>query len=156
MFTWKVNFFAELSAFRLYQILKLRQDVFILEQTCLYPDLDNLDQKAIHLSLISEEDDELIAYCRILPAVQAESLTSIGRVLVSEKARKQGIATKLMTKAINFIREEMQEAEIKISAQLHLQVFYQSLGFLANSTPYDEDGIEHIEMLFVEPGIECI
>ena len=154
MFTWKVNFFAELSAFQLYQILKLRQDVFILEQTCLYPDLDNLDQKAIHLSLISEENDELIAYCRILPATQAESFASIGRVLVSGKMRKKGVATQLMTKAINFIREEIHEVEIKISAQLHLQVFYQSLGFLVNSRPYDEDGIEHIEMLLIEPSIK--
>lgn len=62
---WEINFFSELSTLRLYQILKLRQDVFVLEQTCLYPDLDNLDQQSIHLLLIDEEDDLLFAYCRI-------------------------------------------------------------------------------------------
>lgn len=146
MFAWEVKFFSELSAQRLYQILKLRQDVFVLEQTCLYPDLDNLDQKVIHVSLISEEDDDLVAYCRIIPADLVSPDVAIGRVVVAEGARSQGLAKKLMIKAIEFINEEMQAPVIKVSAQSHLQAFYQSLGFAITSEPYDEDGIEHIDM----------
>lgn len=146
MFAWEIKFFSELSAQRLYQILKLRQDVFVLEQTCLYPDLDNLDQKVIHVSLISEEDDDLVAYCRIIPADLVSPDVAIGRVVVAEGARSQGLAKKLMIKAIEFINEEMQAPAIKVSAQSHLQAFYQSLGFAITSEPYDEDGIEHIDM----------
>ena len=146
MFAWEIKFFSELSAQRLYQILKLRQDVFVLEQTCLYPDLDNLDQKVIHVSLISEEDDDLVAYCRIIPADLVSPDVAIGRVVVAEGARSQGLAKKLMIKAIEFINEEMQAPAIKVSAQSHLQAFYQSLGFTITSEPYDEDGIEHIDM----------
>lgn len=146
MFAWEIKFFSELSAQRLYQILKLRQDVFVLEQTCLYPDLDNLDQKVIHVSLISEEDDDLVAYCRIIPADLVSPDVAIGRVVVAEGARSQGLAKKLMIKAIEFINEEMQAPVIKVSAQSHLQAFYQSLGFAITSEPYDEDGIEHIDM----------
>jgi len=146
MFAWEIKFFSELSAQRLYQILKLRQDVFVLEQSCLYPDLDNLDQKVIHVSLISEEDDDLVAYCRIIPADLVSPDVAIGRVVVAEGARSQGLAKKLMIKAIEFINEEMQAPAIKVSAQSHLQAFYQSLGFAITSEPYDEDGIEHIDM----------
>ncbi|WP_298940033.1 GNAT family N-acetyltransferase [uncultured Psychromonas sp.] len=146
MFAWEIKFFSELSAQRLYQILKLRQDVFVLEQTCLYPDLDNLDQKVIHVSLISEEDDDLVAYCRIIPADLVSPDVAIGRVVVAEGARSQGLAKKLMIKAIEFTNEEMQAPAIKVSAQSHLQAFYQSLGFAITSEPYDEDGIEHIDM----------
>ena len=103
MFAWEIKFFSELSAQRLYQILKLRQDVFVLEQTCLYPDLDNLDQKVIHVSLISEEDDDLVAYCRIIPADLVSPDVAIGRVVVAEGARSQGLAKKLIIKAIEFI-----------------------------------------------------
>ena len=143
---WEINFFSELSTLRLYQILKLRQDVFVLEQTCLYPDLDNLDQQSIHLLLIDEEDDLLFAYCRILPAGVVYPDVAIGRVVVAEQARKQGIARRLMLKAIEFVKQEMQVPAITISAQVHLQDFYQSVGFICISAPYDEDGIDHITM----------
>ena len=147
MFAWKVNLFSELSAGQLYQILKLRQDIFVLEQTCLYADLDNLDQKAVHISLISEEFDELVGYCRILPKNTVFPEVSIGRVIVAEGSRRQGLANKVMQKAIYFINTEMDEISIKISAQCHLQTFYKSLGFSPVSEVYDEDGIQHIDML---------
>lgn len=150
MFTWKMSFFSELTAFQLYQILTLRQDVFILEQTCLYADLDNLDQQALHLTLISEEDDQLLAYCRILPAGLVYPEVAIGRVVVAKSARKQGIAKQLMAKAITFVAEEMQQPVIKISAQIHLKALYESLGFVISSAPYDEDGIEHIAMTLID------
>ncbi|MEL0628955.1 GNAT family N-acetyltransferase [Psychromonas aquatilis] len=143
---WEIKFFSELSALRLYQILKLRQDVFVLEQTCLYPDLDNLDQQSVHLMLVDQEDDLVVGYCRILAAGVVYPEVAIGRVVVSELARKQGLARKLMLKAMDFIKQEMQVDAITISAQVHLQSFYQSLGFKPVSAPYDEDGIEHIKM----------
>ncbi|TEW55933.1 GNAT family N-acetyltransferase [Psychromonas sp. RZ22] len=153
MLTWKLLFFSELTVLRLYQILKLRQDVFVLEQACLYADLDGLDQQALHILLISEEDDELLAYCRILPAGTSYAEVSIGRILVDVSARQQGFAKQLLNKAINFIWQEMQQPRIKISAQMHLQVFYESLGFEVTSDPYDEDGIEHIEMLLINESL---
>ncbi|MDA7745736.1 GNAT family N-acetyltransferase [Psychromonas sp.] len=144
--TLNVNFFAELSVSRLYEILKLRQDVFLLEQSCLYADLDDLDQKALHILLISEEDDNLLAYCRILPAGTKFSDVSIGRLAVSDNERKKGYAKQVMQKAIDFIAEEMQASKVKISAQYYLYSFYESFGFKAVSEPFDEDGIKHIEM----------
>jgi len=144
---WEVCFFNELTALRLYQLLKLRQDVFVLEQTCLYADLDNLDQQSIHISLIDEEEDQVIAYCRILPEGLIYPEAAIGRVVVSTQTRNQGLAKKLMLKAIHFIEQEMQAPYIKISAQSHLKCFYSSLGFNVASAPYDEDGIEHIDMM---------
>lgn len=144
---WEVCFFSELTALRLYQLLKLRQDVFVLEQTCLYADLDNFDQQSIHLLLIDEEEDQVIAYCRILPEGLICPEAAIGRVVVSKQTRNQGLAKKLMLKAIKFIEQEMQVPNIKISAQSHLQGFYRTLGFNVVSEPYDEDGIEHIDMI---------
>jgi ElaA protein len=143
---WQFQLFSELSAARLYQILKLRQDVFVLEQACLYADLDELDQRSAHVSLINEEDDSLLAYCRILPAGVVYDDVAIGRVVVSEQARNKGLAKQLMKKTITFIETEMQAPAITLSAQSHLQDFYQALGFLVISEPYDEDGIEHISM----------
>jgi len=146
MLSWEVKFFSELSALRLYQVLKLRQDVFALEQQCLYADMDNLDQQSLHILLISEENDDLVAYCRVLPAGVSYPEVAIGRVVVAPNARNKGLAKQLMQKAIHFIEVEMQAPAIKISAQFHLRQFYQSLGFIATSDPYDEDGIEHIDM----------
>ena len=147
MLTWHIKFFKELTASQLYQILKLRQDVFIVEQTCLYADADNLDQKSLHAFLVSEEHDQIVAYCRILPAGLVCDDVAIGRVVVAADFRQQGLAKNLMEKAIHFIEQEMQPEAIKVSAQSHLQAFYQSLGFQVISSPYDEDGIEHIDML---------
>jgi len=149
MLSWEIKFFSELSALRLYQVLKLRQDVFVLEQQCLYADTDNLDQQALHFLLISEEDDDLVAYCRVLPAGTSYPEVAIGRVVVAPNARNKGFAKQLMQKAIHFIEDEMQAPAIKISAQSHLQHFYQSLGFIICSSPYDEDGIEHVEMTLI-------
>ncbi|MDN2662063.1 GNAT family N-acetyltransferase [Psychromonas sp. 14N.309.X.WAT.B.A12] len=146
---WQFQLFSELSAQRLYQILKLRQDVFVLEQTCLYADLDELDQQSAHISLINEEDDSLLAYCRVLPAGVIYDDVAIGRVVVNQQARNKGIAKKLIEKTITFIETEMQASAITISAQSHLQRFYESLGFLVISEPYDEDGIEHITMRLI-------
>lgn len=149
MLSWEIKFFSELSALRLYQVLKLRQDVFVLEQQCLYADTDNLDQQALHFLLMSEEDDDLVAYCRVLPAGTSYPEVAIGRVVVAPNARNKGFAKQLMQKAIHFIEDEMQAPAIKISAQSHLQHFYQSLGFIICSSPYDEDGIEHVEMTLI-------
>jgi len=115
----------------------------------LYADLDQLDQQSAHVSLIDEESDELLAYCRILPAGLIYEDVAIGRVVVSQGARNKGIAKKLMKKTIAFVESEMHASAITVSAQSHLQGFYQSLGFLVISEPYDEDGIEHITMRLI-------
>ena len=147
MFTWKIKFFAELTGEEVYQILKLRQDVFIVEQACRYLDTDNLDQKCLHAFFVSEEHDQVIAYCRILPEGLVSPHVAIGRVVVSPEFRQQGFANNMMTKAIEFIKQEMNPKAIKVSAQSHLNAFYASLGFENISQPFDEDGIEHIDML---------
>jgi ElaA protein len=144
--SWRIKFFAELTNFHLYQILKLRQDIFILEQNCLYADADNLDQKSLHAFFVSEEHDQVVAYCRILPAGLTSSDVAIGRVVVSDCFRRQGLATKMMKQTIAFIEQEMQPESVVVSAQSHLKYFYSALGFEEVSSPYDEDGIEHIDM----------
>lgn len=147
LITCNIKFFTELNASQLYQIIRLRQDVFIIEQSCLYADVDNLDQQALHVTLVYEEDNELVAYCRVLPAGTVYPEVTIGRVVVSQTARNNGLATKLMKRVLEFIAHEMQAPAVKISAQAHLQTFYESLNFNVVSAPYDEDGIEHLEML---------
>jgi ElaA protein len=141
-FYWKT--FEELSAIDMFDMLKARQDIFIIEQDCIYPDIDDLDKKSWHL--LARENNELVAYLRVVfPGYKYEEL-SIGRVLMVEKYRGQGFGYKLVAEAINNIKQIDVEANIRISAQYHLQKFYGSFGFKAVSEPYDEDGISHIEM----------
>jgi len=147
MLTWKVKFFAELSGEDVYQILKLRQDVFIIEQACRYLDTDNLDQQCLHAFFVSEEHDRVIAYCRVLPEGLVSPHVAIGRVVVDPEFRRQGLAQKMMLQTIDFIKQEMHPDAIKVSAQSHLNHFYAGLGFNNISAPFEEDGIEHIDML---------
>lgn len=133
----------ELSADDLYKVLKLRQDVFIIEQDCIYEDIDNLDQKSEHLLL--ESGNQLIAYSRIVPAGVKFSSPSIGRIVVAPAHRGEGYGYQIVQKSIEIIRKNGSE-EIWIEAQEYLHDFYQELGFEKISEPYDLDGIQHIEM----------
>lgn len=142
----KIKTFNELTTAELYEILRIRAEVFVVEQTCVYQDLDLKDKKAYHLFL--EDNDEVVAYLRILEKGVSYPEISIGRVLVKEECRGRGLARKLMQRAISFIKEELHENEIRISAQKYLLNFYESLGFEAVSEVYLEDGIEHVEMLY--------
>lgn len=138
--------FDDLSVHELYQFLKLRQDVFVIEQTCIYPDFDGRDYVCIH-ALQRDEAGELIGYLRILPPGQTFDTAAIGRVLVREDARGSGAARTLMTEALSYIRDTLMQRQVKLSAQQYLIGFYESLGFTAISQGYLEDGIPHIDMM---------
>lgn len=141
---WKIKTFENLSPYELYQLLTLRINVFMLEQECLYPECDNKDLKAEHLFGFYE--NSIIAYARLLPPGISYKESSIGRVVTASDYRKFGIGRELMKKAIERILTEFPSNGIRISAQAHLQIFYESVGFQKETEPYLEDNIPHIEM----------
>ena len=141
----KLKNFDELTSHELYEILRLRSEIFVVEQNCVYLDLDNLDQEAVHL-LYTLDDDKIVGYVRLLKPSTRFPSASIGRVVTHEKYRHQGISTNLMKKAIQYIFEEWKTNQIRISAQKYLRQFYESLGFIVLSDEYLEDGIPHYEM----------
>jgi ElaA protein len=143
---WKLNCFKELSVEELYAILQLRNEVFVVEQNCVYQDTDSKDASSFHLS--GREGVNLVAYCRILPPGVSYSAASIGRVVSSPNYRNKGYGRELMNKAIIHTLTQFNCNTIKISAQLYLQKFYEQLGFRQMSDSYLEDNIPHIEMLY--------
>ncbi|NFD28731.1 GNAT family N-acetyltransferase [Clostridium botulinum] len=143
---WKLKKFKELSVEEMYEILRVRDQVFIVEQECPYQDIDSKDKNAYHL--FAHDNDAIIAYLRILEKSVSYDEISIGRVLISKDYRGKGLARELMLKAIEFIENNMNEKEIKISAQAYLLDFYRSLGFNEVSEVYLEDNIPHIDMLY--------
>ncbi|MFT5705993.1 MAG: ElaA protein [Oceanospirillaceae bacterium] len=149
MFTWHCKSFQELSTLELYAILKARQDVFVIEQVCIYPDFDGLDQKCLHLFATHGDTSDITisAYLRILPPGLQYSSASMGRVLTTQSSRGTGVGKVLVQKAIDTIQNEYPQQPIKISAQQYLQVFYSRFGFKAISEIYEEDGIPHIAMI---------
>lgn len=144
MINWILKKFDELSPSELYAILRLRNEVFIIEQNCIYQDLDNKDQASIHL--MGWEKDELVAYTRILPVGVSYNHPSIGRVVTSPSKRRTGLGKELMEKSIEFVENLYGKRPIRIGAQLYLKKFYEELGFRQVSDIYDEDNIQHIEM----------
>lgn len=138
--------FEELNGKEVYKILKARNEVFVVEQNCVYLDSDNKDFNAYHVYY--EDNDKVIAYIRILDKGISYKEISIGRVLVDINYRRQGIAGKVMKAGIEFIKKELNENSIRISAQAHLYPFYKQLGFKKVSDEYLEDNIPHIEMLY--------
>lgn len=143
---WKIKEFEELSNFELYQILQLRINVFMLEQECLYPECDNKDLKGKHL--MGYLNNQLVAYARLLPPGVSYSDASIGRVVVHPQCRHLKLGNALLSKAIAQVREDFPNEDIRISAQAHLQGFYERVGFKRVSEEYLEDNIPHVEMLF--------
>lgn len=145
---WKTLRFADFTAPLLYQCLKLRVDIFVVEQCCYYPELDNLDLDENTQHLIALEGDKVVGYCRILPAgLVYENYVSIGRVALAESARGKGLAHQLMQHALEIIKREFNNANIKISAQHYLEKFYQQHQFDTVSEVYLEDDIPHIAMI---------
>lgn len=142
---WFIKEFNELSLNELYNILKARVDIFVVEQACAYPEIDNYDQQSLHLFL--KDGEKIVAYVRILPANSKYPEVSIGRVIVTKNYRGQGYAADIMKKAIDYIYTEWQEEVIKIQAQHYLNTFYSSLGFEQITDIYLEDNIPHIDML---------
>lgn len=141
---WNWFAFDELSGADVYDMLHLRQQIFVLEQTCLYPDIDGRDPKACHC-LGRDANGTLLAYLRLFAPVDGQS--TIGRVVVAKQARGTGLGRELMQVGIAHSRILYPNAAIWLGAQAHLQRFYGSLGFQPISDIYDEDGIPHIDML---------
>lgn len=149
---WKVKHFNSLSLNELYDLLKLRIDVFVVEQTCYYPDLDGekdqLDRHQDTLHLLGYQNDSLVAYSRILAQGQSyENYISIGRVAIAQQARGSGLGHLLMQQALKLCHQYFPKQPIKISAQEHLIKFYQQHDFIQISDMYLEDNIPHVTML---------
>lgn len=145
---WTTKRFDELTTAELYAILQLRSEVFVVEQNCVYLDIDNKDKKSIHLMAWHGED--LVAYTRLVAPGVSFDEASIGRVVTSPRYRGAGIGLELMQKSIEVCLKAYQVNTIKIGAQLYLQKFYTGLGFEQCSEPYDEDGIPHIDMILTK------
>lgn len=140
-----VKKFNELSIDELYAILQLRSEVFVLEQDCVYQDLDNKDQKALHL--IGTKEGKVVAYTRIFKAGDYFKDASIGRVVVKNEERKYGFGQEIMKASIKAIEHYFKQSKIHLSAQCYLKKFYQGLGFKPIGEEYLEDGIPHIGMV---------
>lgn len=137
-----VKHFDELSTKELFEIYKLRVDVFVVEQECPYPEVDDADLTAHHIWL--QDEDGIEAYARVLPPGTTFNEASIGRVIA--KKRRLGLGTKIVSAAIEVVKEKFKTTEIKIGAQVYARSLYESLGFQQVSEPYLEDGIAHILM----------
>lgn len=142
---WKIKTFDEFTVPELYAVLKARIDVFVIEQNCPYPDLDNYDQKAVHIW--AEEDGEVLAYCRIFDKGIKYDEASIGRVLTTELARGKSLGKLLIKYAVETIENRFRTSEIRISAQDYLLKFYGGFGFEDTGKKYLEDDIPHTEMI---------
>ena len=151
MISWVCKKFDKLTPFELYAILQLRNEVFVVEQNCVFQDADNKDQQSFHfmgwMPASQGENDKLIAYSRLMPAGIVYDKASIGRVVTSPFLRRTGIGKELMERSIEKTKELFGKNTIKLGAQLYLKNFYESLGFTQSSAIYLEDGIEHIEMI---------
>ena len=143
---WLCKQFRELEVSELYQIMRLRSEVFVVEQNCVYLDADGKDEESYHF--FTEENKKITAYARLLPQGLSFKEASIGRVLTAPLQRRKGLGIKLMEKSILKTQELFITNVIKIGGQLYLKSFYEGLGFKQCSDIYDEDGIPHIEMIF--------
>ena len=149
---WSLKSFEELNIYELYELLRLRNEVFVIEQKCIFLDQDNKDQQCYHL--LGTDDGKLMAYTRIVPPGLSYEFPSIGRVVVSPSGRGKSYGVELMKKSIQALEEIYGKRQIRIGAQLYLKNFYESLGFQQSSEIYDEDGIDHIEMTRIPPSGE--
>lgn len=149
--------FDKLTSVDIYHILKARSQVFVVEQKCLYQDMDEVDFDCLHL--VAHQNETLVGYCRIIPpeynhkkssSTPANQMASIGRVLVVAEYRGKGVARQLMTQAIIHSHKRFgKKGTVIISAQIYLLEFYKSLGFVAEGQAYFEDGIEHVIMVLL-------
>ena len=142
--TYEVKSFQELNTTELYKILQLRSEVFVVEQDCVYQDIDFKDQKALHV--IGYKNSKIVAYTRLFNAGDYFKNASIGRVVVDENERKFGYGHELMLVLIKAVEEHYNTRDITISAQKYLTKFYESHQFKQVGEEYLEDGIPHIRM----------
>lgn len=140
-----IKIFNELSLSELYQILQLRSEVFVVEQNCVYQDIDGKDDKALHI--IGEVNGEIVAYTRCFDKGFYFEESAIGRVVVKDNQRKYGYGHQIMKASIKAIKDHFGTENIKLSAQQYLIKFYESHGFTSIGEGYLEDGIPHIAMV---------
>ena len=143
-FQFSLKAFTELNPFELYAYLQLRSEVFVVEQNCVYQDLDDKDQQSLHVFI--HHHDKLVACARIVPAALAYPEISIGRVIVAAPYRKKQLGHELMRLCVAQIHSHFGEQKIVLSAQAHLQDFYKKHNFVPDGAIYLEDGIPHIKM----------
>lgn len=138
--------FTELTTDELHDILQLRAEIFVVEQDCVYNDLDGLDKEAVHQFF--KKEGKIVAYSRLLKPGKRFPDFSIGRLIVAESERGTGLGIQLMEEAKEFILKEWQAKRIKISAQKYLRKFYENLGFVVVTEEYLEDNIPHYGMSY--------
>ena len=143
--TFITKSFEQLLSSELYEILRLRAAVFVVEQDCVYQDIDNKDQKALHI--IGSKNNKIVAYARILDQGVYFEEAAIGRVIIAQTERQFGYGHELVDTSIAGIYKNFGTKTIKISAQKHLEKFYQQHGFITIGQEYIEDGIPHIAMV---------
>lgn len=143
---WSLKHYEELTRDEVYELLRLRCEVFIVEQSCVYLDVDGGDRTAWHV-LARDGQGRLCASLRALPRAEKEPM-HFGRIVVRPDARGQGLGRELVRRGLGYARDVLAEPAVSIMAQAHLRGFYEGLGFRAVSEPYDETGILHIDMLW--------
>tara|TARA_B110000977_G_scaffold63681_1_gene86634 strand:+ start:3936 stop:4385 length:450 start_codon:yes stop_codon:yes gene_type:complete len=149
MISWSIKSFDELIKNELYDLLKLRSEVFVVEQNCVYQDIDDKDIKGTHF--FGQDGSDLIAYLRVMEVgVLYPNHMSIGRVVVKQTHRNKKLGNEILANAIDFCRKKFPKTPIKISAQTHLKSFYNQLGFEFKGEAYLEDGIPHCAMYLEE------
>jgi ElaA protein len=142
---WEFKTFDALAKAELYAVLQLRAEVFVVEQACVFQDLDGSDDRAMHL--LGKQDEQLVAYARCFAAGVKFAEASIGRVISHESVRGTGIGHMLMREAVGRLQQHLGTQPIRIGAQARLKNFYSQHGFVDTGAPYVEDGIDHLEML---------
>ncbi len=141
---WTALHFRQLDARTLHDILRLRIDVFVVEQHCPYPELDGADLGALHL--LGRNDGAVMAYARLLPP-GTDGLPHVGRVVVAREARGKGVGSQLMQEVLAALRHQYGSARSALAAQAHLVAFYQHIGYAPVGDPYPLDGIPHVDMV---------
>jgi ElaA protein len=142
---WTWHAWGELTPDVLYAFLRLRSAVFVVEQNCVFPEMDGRDAQCEHLCGWS--DGELVAYLRLVPPGVRTPEVSLGRVVTAPAVRGRGLGRAVMQEGLRRCAQRYPGQAIKVSAQAHLEHFYESLGFATVGVPYDEDGILHVDML---------
>lgn len=143
--SWKLSALDALTVPELYAMLQLRSEVFVIEQNCIFADMDGLDDRALHL--LGTQGGQLVAYARLFPAGVTFAEASIGRVVTRMSARGGGLGHVLIREAITAVHSQWGQQPIRIGAQARLKAYYSQHGFVDVGVPYIEDGIDHLEML---------
>jgi ElaA protein len=145
MLITKLKHFTQLNTTELYDLLQLRSEVFVVEQDCVYQDIDGKDEKALHI--LGYKNKKLVAYTRVFKPGDYFEAASIGRVVVAVNERKNKFGYDIINAAMEAVKKQFNTNEISISAQTYLKRFYNKLGFYETGEPYLEDGIPHIKMI---------